>query len=100
MFDRKGRLDTGLKFFNSFLSKEVFLRGFTTAIFKSTGTEPEAREVLMIWVITGRRVSMLSYNSLVGIGSNSHDVGAVFLRMLRTNCSETGEKESRKVPEK
>ena len=54
----------------------------------------------MIWVITGRRVSRLSYNSLVGIGSNSHDLGAVFLRMLRTNCSETGEKESRKVPEK
>ena len=43
-------------------------RGLTIAGLKSGGTTPEAREVLMMWVIV-ERTSRFSYSSFAGIGS-------------------------------
>ena len=53
-------------------------RGLTIAVFKSGDTIPEAREVLMVLVIVGRRISRFSYSSFVGMGSRLHDLGSVF----------------------
>ena len=48
------------------------------AVFKSGDTTPEAKEMLMMLVIVGRRMSRFSYSSFVEMGSRSHDLGAVF----------------------
>ena len=55
-----------------------FSRGFTIAVFKSDDKTPEARKVLMMLVIVGRRTSRFSNSSFVGTGSRSHDMGVVF----------------------
>ena len=40
---------------------------------KSEGTVPEEREAFMMVVIGLIRISMFSFNMLVGMGSKSHD---------------------------
>ena len=55
-----------------------FSRSLTIAVFKSGGTTPEAREVLMMLVIVERRTSRFSHSSFVRMGSRSHDLGVVF----------------------
>ena len=64
-------------------------RGLTIAVLKSGGTKPEANEVLLMSVIVGR-TSRFSYNSFVGMGTRSHDLGTVVWKILKTNCSVTG----------
>ena len=70
--------------------KKKISRGLKTAVFKSDCTTPEAREVLMMFVIVGRRTSRVSYSGLVGMGSRSLDFGAFFRRISKTNCSVVG----------
>ena len=48
---------------------------------KSGGTGSEAGEVLMILVIVGR-TSRFSYSSFVGMGTRSHDLGAVVWKIV------------------
>ena len=64
-------------------------RGLTIAVLKSGGTKPEANEVLMMLVIVGRRTSRFSNSNSVEKGSRSHDLGTVFWRISKTNCSVT-----------
>ena len=80
-----------LLFFFFFCQGRVgfFSRGLTLAVFKSGDTTPEARKVLMMLVIVGRRTSRFSYSSFAGIGSRSHNLGVVFRRISKTNCSVT-----------
>ena len=94
----------GLKLADSFAKhfcseKVVFRIGWTIAVFKSGGTTPEAREVLMILLIVKRRTSRFSYSSFVGMGSRSHELGTVFWRISKTNCSVTGVNVCSSLPE-
>ena len=62
----------GLKLADSFAKhfcseKVVFRIGWTIAVFKSGGTTPEAREVLIMLAIVGRITSRFSYSSFVGM---------------------------------
>ena len=60
-------------------------RGLTIAPLKSGGTGSEAGEVLMMLVIVGR-TAWFSCSSFVGMGTRSHDLGAVVWRIFKTNC--------------
>ena len=81
-----GRFEIGLYFFMRFLYRERFFRsGLTTAVFSESGTEPEDSDVLMMCVTVGRRTSMSSKSSLVGMGSSSHDLGGVFLGISKAD---------------
>ena len=87
-------------FFKSFWSREGFLsRDLTIAPLRSGGTGPEASEVMMMLVIVGRRTPRFSYSSFVGMESRSHDLGTVFWRISKTNCSVTGVKVRGEFPE-
>ena len=66
-----------------------FSRGLTIAVFKSGDTTPEAREVFMMLVIVERRMSRLSHSNFVGLASRSYNLGVVFWRISKTNCSVT-----------
>ena len=64
-------------------------RGLTIAVLKSGGTGSEASEVLMMLVIVGR-TSWFSCSSFVGMGTRSHDLGAVVWRIFKIVFSVTG----------
>ena len=49
--------------------KNKLSMGLVIAVLKSGGTGPEAREVLMMLVIVGRRTPRFSYSNFVGMGS-------------------------------
>ena len=72
-----------------FCQGSFFSRGLTIAIFKSGDTTPEAREVFMMLMIVERRMSRLSHSNFVGLASRSHNLGVVFRRISKTNCSVT-----------
>ena len=77
-FDIKERLETGLKFFKLFESREAFLgRGLTTADLKVDGKVPDDKEKLMMFLRVGSRSSIHS-RSNVGRGSNEQGAGFVF----------------------
>ena len=58
ILDRKGRLEMGRQFFKRFLSSDGFFnRGLTMAVFRSGGTMPVVRDVLMMFVMVGKRMS-------------------------------------------
>ena len=67
-----------VKFLILFSYYYFFSSGLKIAVFKSGGTTPEARDVLMMLRVVGRRTSRFSYGSFVGMGSRSHDFGAFF----------------------
>ena len=59
-FDRKGRLEVGRYFFKRFLSSDGFFnRGLTMAVFRAGGM-PVVRDVLMMFVMVGKRMSRFS----------------------------------------
>ena len=62
-----------------------FNRGLTIAVLKSGGTGSEAGEVLMM-LVTVARISWFSCSSFVGMGTRSHNLGAVVWRIFKTNC--------------
>ena len=83
----------GWQFFRRFLSSDgFFIRGFTIAVFRPRGTMPVVRDVLMMLVLFGKRMSRLSYRSVVGMGSSSHDFAGVLLIIFKTKSSVTGSK--------
>ena len=48
-------------FFKRFLSSDGFFnRGLTMAVFRSRGTMPVVRDVLMMFVMVGKRMSRVS----------------------------------------
>ena len=65
--------------------------GLTTAILNSDGTLPDRNDLFIMFVRAGRRRSMFSQGSDVGNRSSSQVFFAVFLRMLCTSFSDTGE---------
>ena len=74
-------------------------RCLTIAVLKSGGTKREASEVMMMLVIVGRRTPRFSCSRFVGMESRSHDLGTVFWRISKTNCSVTGVKVRGEFPE-
>ena len=75
ILDRNGRFEIGWYI----LSREGFFsKGLMIAVFKSGGTTQEAREVSMVLAIVRTRTSRFSYSSFEGMGSRSHELGAVF----------------------
>ena len=80
----------GRYFFRRFLSINGFFnRGFTIAVFRPRGTMPVVRNVLTMFVMVGKRMSRLSYRSVVGIGSSSQDFTGVLLIIFKTKSSVT-----------
>ena len=73
--------------------------GFTIAVFRSRGTMPVVRDVLML-VVVGKRMSRLSYRSVVGMGSSSQDFAGVLLIIFETMTSVTGSKVCKGSPVK
>ena len=66
----------------SFLSN-----GLIMANLKLSGTSASVRELLMIWVIVGKRSSIQSFNKLVGIGSEAQVVDEDDIMMFLTSSS-------------
>ena len=69
-----------------------FNSGFTIAVFRPHGTMPVVRDVLMMLVMVGKRMSRLSYRSVVGMESSSHDLAGVLLIIFKTKSFVTGSK--------
>ena len=61
---------------------------------------PVVRDVLMMLVMVGKRMSRLSYRSVVGMGSSSHDFAGVLLIIFKTKSSVTGSKVCKGYPVK
>ena len=61
VLDRNGRLEMGQQFLKRCLSSDDFFkRGLTTAVFRSRGTMPVVRAVLMMFVMFDKRMSRFS----------------------------------------
>ena len=65
------------------------------AVFRSGGTMPVVRDVLIMFVMVGKRMSRFSQRSVVGMGSSSQDLADALLIILKTNSSVTGSKVSK-----
>ena len=78
-------------------SDSFFNRGFTIAVFRPHGTMPVVRDV---FVMVGKRMSGLSYRSVVGMGSSSQDFAGVLLIIFETKSSVTGSKVCKGSPVK
>ena len=59
------------------------------AVFRPCGTMPVVRDVLMMLVMVGKRMSRLSYRSVVGIESSSQDFAGVLLIIFKAKSSVT-----------
>ena len=70
-------------------SDGFFNRVFTIAVFRPRGTMPVVRDVLTMFVMVGKRMSRLSYRSVVGMGSSSQDFTGVLLIIFKTKSSVT-----------
>ena len=58
---QKWKVRNGTVIFQKILSSDGFFnRGLTTAIFRSRGTMPVVRDVLMMFVLVGKRMSRFS----------------------------------------
>ena len=58
---QKWKVRNGTVVFQRFLSSDGFFnRGLTMAVFRSRGTMPVVRDVLMIFVMVGKRMSWFS----------------------------------------
>ena len=68
--------------------------GLTIAVFRPRGTMLVVRDVLMMLVMVGKKMSRLSYRSVVGMGSSSQDFACVLLTIFKTKSSVTGSKVS------
>ncbi|WP_419583312.1 hypothetical protein, partial [Thiolapillus sp.] len=79
--EKKDRFETGLKFFRSFGSSEVFFRrGLTIACLNTVGNVPESSDWFTTWVSAGTISSEQSNKRDVGIGSRSHVLQAIFFK--------------------
>ena len=76
ILDRKGKLDTGLKFLKVGSASVFFGRGITTACLNSSGISPCMSDMFITWLILGNSISIQSFSNGVGIGSRLHDFGA------------------------
>ena len=75
ILDRKGKLDTGLKFLEVGSASVFFGRGVTTAL-NPSGISPCMSDMIIILLILGNNISIQSFSNDVGIGSRLHDFGA------------------------
>ena len=92
-FGQKRKVRDGTVVFRRFLSSDGFFsRGFTIAVSGSRGTMPVVKNMLMMLVMVGKRMSRLSYRSVVGMGSSSQDFAGVLLIIFHTKSSVTGSK--------
>ena len=69
----------------------------TAAVFRQEGTEPDRRDVLMIFVSRGQSTGRQDLVREVGMGSRRHVVGLDFVTSSDTNCSSTGEKAEKQL---
>lgn len=71
ILDKNGRLETGLKLLRSFGSEPFFFfsNGVTWPILRQSGMTPVLRELFIILVQSGPRVSLSFLASWAGIGS-------------------------------
>ena len=61
---------------------------------------PVVRDVLMMLVMVGKRMSRLSYRSVLGMGSSSQDFAGVLLIIFKTKSSVAGSKVCKGSPVK
>ena len=76
----------------SVVFQKIFNRGFTVAVFSSCGTMPVVRDVLMMLAMVSKRMSRLSYRSVVEMGLRSQDFAGLLLIIFKTKPSMTGSK--------
>ena len=76
ILDRKGKLDTGLKFLEVGSASVFFGRGVTTACLNPSGISPCMSDMFITLLILGNSISIQSFSNDVGIGSRLHDFGA------------------------
>ena len=70
--------------------EDFFRRGFTTAVLKVDGKEPDSSEELTMLVRVGRNSSKHSKRRDVGKGSRAQDVGLDFKIVFFSSDSVTG----------
>ena len=70
------------------------------AVFRSRGTMPVVRDVLMKVLVVGKRMSRFLSRSVVGMGSSSQDLADALLIIFKTNSSVTDSKVSKGSPAK
>ena len=56
---------------------------------------PVVRDVLIMLVMVGKRMSRLSYRNVVGMGSSSQDSAGVLFIIFKTKSSVTGQRSVR-----
>ena len=61
---------------------------------------PVVRDVLMMFVMVGKRMSRCSKRNVVGMGSSSQDLADALLIIFKTNSSVTDSKVSKVFPAK
>ena len=84
----------------SVVFQKIFNRGFTVAVFSSCGTMPVVRDVLMMLAMVSKRMSRLSYRSVVEMGLRSQDFAGLLLIIFKTKPSMTGSKVCKGSPVK
>ena len=73
--DRKGKLDTDLKFLKVGFTSVLFGTGVTTACLNPSGISPCMSDIFITLLILGDSISIQSFSNDVRIGSR-HDFGA------------------------
>lgn len=87
-FEMKGRFKTGQLFLKTSVSSPYFFSsGRTIDCLKDDGTDDSAKDLLIIVITKGRKMSMTNLRILVGMGSNSYDLEAELMISLRTSVS-------------
>ena len=74
--DRKGKLDTGLKFLKVGFTSVFFGRGVTAACLNPSGISSCTIDIFITLLILGNSISIQSSSNDVGIGSRLHHFGA------------------------
>ena len=69
-------------------------------VFRSRGTMPVVRDVLMMFVMVGKRMSRFSQRSAVGMESSSQDLADELLIIFKTNSLVTDSKVNKGFPAK
>lgn len=89
----KGKLDTDLKIFKMFGSRDAFFsKGFTKTFFRHYGIVPVESDKFIRFVRAGRTSSVLSKRRVIGIGSRSHVFGDIFIMVPQKQSSDTTSK--------
>ena len=96
-FDKNGKLLTGLLLDGVRLRPGFFSRGRTIAVFQLSANCPLFLEMLTMAVMVLPTLLWIFLSNFVGMGSLSHDLVGMFIRIFMTSSSLIDLKESRDV---